>query len=78
MKHHVPKKVIFSLFWTWVVVLVKYLPLVIFFQRNNEDVILDVLPQKSNFKIHKTLLEDAIKIKTSNLQLAAFNYTGLL
>lgn len=46
MNHHSSKQVTFSLFWTWVVVLVRYLTLVIFFQRNNEDGILDALPQK--------------------------------
>lgn len=73
MNYHIPKQVTFSLFWTWVVVLARYLSLVIFFGRNNEGVVLGFCPQRSNSKIHKTLSTNAIKIKISNLQVKAFN-----
>lgn len=50
MNCHTSKQVIFSLFWAWVVVVVRYLLLVIFIPWNNEDVVLDVLPQKNYHK----------------------------
>lgn len=50
---------------------------VVFFQRNNESVVLGFCPQKSNSKIHKTLSTNATKIKINNLQVEAFNYIEL-